>query len=979
LGVLAFAVSLFGLLPLTIAVAQNVTTGKIIYASVQGPTGIAATGHGFQRVVVRIHDAYGRPLPSGVAVRAVILHGDARFATGSGSQDGTTDASGDISIDILPGTKAGPLVVRLDAPLGTGEIDLALTAATRKPMVVGFATGGIGPVPGWIEAPDNAPNGTNARRGTISIFGTGEISKNTIGTFAYDTADSLQQTLAAGPYLDNPNNRPFPIYGDTSIRYDDALSTNHMYARIDNGLSSAMWGEFYAQAAPSYAVGGYNVLVNGAKLHLENNDLAATAFTARNDIAYARQTILPTGLAIASEALNPDIVVGSDILTLVHLDRRSGAVLSQQTLIRGSDYVIDYASGLLRFTNIILPYDDQFNPQVVQVQYEYGGPGANSTMLGGSGSYKFAGGGRIDGWYLNNSYGSGNLTLFGQSVGQSAPSTTWSFSHEHTSGFQPGSSVQYGIAGDAYEAAFAVHTKDLKIVLAYNNTTAGYDNPYGQYAAPGLESLNGTVTYQVTRISELDFTYLYARNQLPATELSEAVSNSDSEASLTLRVKPNSRFSYQVGLQSDVAQSNGVISPTLLFPGSQAPGTPGNFFSGGFISPLLSPILYQAGSGQSFDAIYGFSWKFAPHATFSASRQMQLGGTYDPYNPQQTQLELDLDVGHQGKAFIRQLWQQTGIQALAATQAAQTFPASASSSTSIGFEQQMGNATFESGYAVQHSANGTDLYDAMGVREKIISTPRLSVDGFFQLGQSLFSTYTPTTVGTSPYFVALGTSLDYTERTFHATGQIQVRTGFDSGSTFQLGAAGPISPSVSLFGSATGSYTEDVVDSDYNFGLSYRPALNDRYVTLLSVDSQKSNLTNYDSYVTNVAQLQELYRPSTHTEFAGSLAYKLAGDQYFQPGTAIWGIRGDQRIGNRFDVASEYHVSSIAPLNGFSATGFAVEGGYRIGSTLRFAGGYNFSGFADPAASVNPTHRGVYVTLSTYIDRVGGWGKADQK
>jgi hypothetical protein len=131
--------------------------------------------------------------------------------------------------------------------------------------------------------------------------------------------------------------------------------------------------------------------------------------------------------------------------------------------------------------------------------------------------------------------------------------------------------------------------------------------------------------------------------------------------------------------------------------------------------------------------------------------------------------------------------------------------------------------------------------------------------------------------------------------------------------------------------------------------------------------------------VTNVAQLQELYRPSTHTELAASLAYKLAGDSYFQPGTSIYGIRADQRIGSRFDIASEYHASDIAPLNGFSATGFAIEGGYRIGSTLRFAGGYNFSGFADPAASVNPTHRGIYVTLSSYIDRIGGWGKADQQ
>ena len=65
----------------------------------------------------------------------------------------------------------------------------------------------------------------------------------------------------------------------------------------------------------------------------------------------------------------------------------------------------------------------------------------------------------------------------------------------------------------------------------------------------------------------------------------------------------------------------------------------------------------------------------------------------------------------------------------------------------------------------------------------------------------------------------------------------------------------------------------------------------------------------------------------------------------------------------------------MAPISGTNATGFAVEAGYRIGSTLRLAGGYNFSGFADPDTAVSPTHRGFYVTLSTYIDRIFGWGQ----
>jgi hypothetical protein len=86
-------------------------------------------------------------------------------------------------------------------------------------------------------------------------------------------------------------------------------------------------------------------------------------------------------------------------------------------------------------------------------------------------------------------------------------------------------------------------------------------------------------------------------------------------------------------------------------------------------------------------------------------------------------------------------------------------------------------------------------------------------------------------------------------------------------------------------------------------------------------------------------------------------------------------VRADQRIGPRFDLGAELHRSGTAPIDGSQATGLAIEGGYRLGDQMRLAGGYNFSGFADPAAAVSPAHHGLYLTLSTYIDNILGWGK----
>jgi hypothetical protein len=943
--------------------------------SVVGMRTIDATGQNAVPVHVHLTAGDGSLFPKGTPVRALIVRGDARLASGL-SADLTTDASSDVSIGVYPGTRTGPLAIRLDAGTSSGEVDLSLTADIRKPLVVGFATGGIGPVPGWIEAADNAPDGTNARRGAISIFGTGKIATNTRGTFAYDSSNTLEQTVQNDPFLDNPNDRPFPTYGDASQRHDDALSTNHYFASIQNGHSNAMYGQFYARAAPSGAVGGYNVLVNGGELLLAGNDVAVGGFTARNNVAYARSILSPTGLAVASQALHPDIVIGSDIVTLVHVDRRTGAILSQAYLVRGNDYTIDYASGLLRFLNIILPYDDAFNPQVVEIQYQYGGPGATSTMLGGNVTANVVRGLRADAWYLNDAIGSGNVTFLGEALGSgaapasSAPGLAWTVSHEHSHGYLPITTAQYGTGGDAYQASIAAHTDRVKLSVGFAAADAAYDNPFGTYTAPGLTSLNALVGFTLSSKSELDLSYITAHNNLPATFTTQAVSNSDQAAAITLRVKPTPRFQYHIGLENDATSSNGVFNPALFASGgSQAPAAPNTL--DGFM-PAFGTVAYDAGSGHAFDVDAGASWRFAPHASIAINRTQPLGSNTDPYDPPATQGEFDLDVGKDGKLFVRQLWQQSPSQVLAASQAGAAYSATAQSQTSVGFEQAVGPTTYQTGYAVEHTANGTDLFDAIGVRTKLIVGPRLNANFFIQVGNSLYSTYAS---NASPFFAAFGTSLDYAISTFHTTGQVQVRTGFNSGSSFQLGATGPISPAVSLFGSYTGSYTIGEYDTEGRGGIAYRPSRNDRYVTLASLDIYQSSLINYNGYITNVAQLQELYRSSTRTEWAASAAYKLTGDAYFAPRTMIYGLRGDQRIGSRFDLGSEVHWSDVAPVANTSATGFAVEAGYRIGSTLRLAGGYNFAGFADPETAVNPTHRGLYVTLSTYIDRIFGWGQ----
>ena len=239
---------------------------------------------------------------------------------------------------------------------------------------------------------------------------------------------------------------------------------------------------------------------------------AAGAFTARNNTAYARTVISPTGLAIASQALHPDIVIGSDVLTLVHLDRRTGAIVSRKRARRAArDYVIDYPSGLLRFLNIILPYDDDFNPQSIVVQYQYGGPGANSTMLGGKAFAQSTPGTRADAWYLNDSIGSGNVTLLGQSVAGTTPSdgvVAQPRTHERLSCRSPPRSTARPAMRIGRRST--THAGPLKLSLGLHQHRCGLRQPVRQLhcARAGVVQRHGS-RFALSRISELDLSYMY--------------------------------------------------------------------------------------------------------------------------------------------------------------------------------------------------------------------------------------------------------------------------------------------------------------------------------------------------------------------------------------------------------------------------------------------------------------------------------------
>jgi hypothetical protein len=157
-------------------------------------------------------------------------------------------------------------------------------------------------------------------------------------------------------------------------------------------------------------------------------------------------------------------------------------------------------------------------------------------------------------------------------------------------------------------------------------------------------------------------------------------------------------------------------------------------------------------------------------------------------------------------------------------------------------------------------------------------------------------------------------------------------------------------------------------------GFAYRPATDDRSVSLLEYEQADDATETLPSHGATLS-FEQLLRPLATLEIAGRYAYKLDGDTYYAAHSSLLGLRLTQRFGARNDFAIEASRLQSAGLDGIATTGLALETGYRIASSFRVAAGYSFEGSADPALTAAPTRRGLYVTATSVLDNLLGWGR----
>jgi hypothetical protein len=962
----------------------NSAVGAVAARTVFGPgrpasfeqhllTPLVADGHTPSTLEVTALDAWGHHAQPGSVIKVAITSGDVTFGAGvqtpkampaigtptspptSGADAGgaaplgpsldlAVPSGGAIGIPLMPGLRPGQVAFHITSGEATSDASYYAAADVRKPFVNGLITAGIGSVPTAPQDQAGVPNGPNSRKGRIAVYGTGAVGKTGLATVSYDTADRLDASSSTGPFVDDPSARPYDTYGDSSIGRDDALSRDHLFARYDRGQSHIMWGEFQASTTGPNSVGGFAQLVDGLQVEIANQGRRVSAFTARNDVAYGRLVILPSGLSALAQPLQPDIVVGSENVTLNAVDRRTGVILTQTPLTRNVDYEIDYISGQIRFITIPLPFDDMLNPQQILVRYEYGGPGVHAQTAGGRFETTLghgASGVKFGAGYVNDTNGLSGYSLFTQELGSTFTGGSWSLAHAASVGniSDPSLDNAGGSGGQALRGSYTRTKGANKADFSFEDTTSGFANPFGGLSSPGLFDYRGSVTHAF-HAAQLTLAFDHQRNDYLGAD------NSQSDASIKLRQAIGKRFSLTTGI-SYLSTSAGTAFVPL--PGE----TP---------DPLATPIPIVA--GHSLQATLGADWKIGRSLSLSALRMQDLGASTVASSPSETLAQATLDFGAKGRAYVRELFSDAPTQSFASSTAGFAAASAATHITTFGFERSIGHSTtLDDEYEIDSGGSGTTFHAISGVKETFAFGKHLrgdlSVQNATGDAQSGFATYSG--------------SLDYrpSDR-LKIAASIQDRTGSGSGLTLYVAAAGAINDDLSLFGNINRSTGAGIASSDDRIGLAWRPSQNERGVTLFGYRST-SGLSALGGE-SGVLSIDQLYRPTNRLELAGRFAYKLDGDSYFAAKTGLFGLRATQKIGDRFDFGGEVSTLTTANVPSAAARGLSVEAGMRVTGSLRAAVGYNIRNVADPTLSNAPSKAGFYFTMTSLVDRILGWG-----
>jgi uncharacterized repeat protein (TIGR01451 family) len=935
---------------------------------------LSAGGRDEARLRVRAFDQWGHPAADGsVAVEVTqgrllrvddegnaeksqagadkISGGDNKVSVDAGAQQTPESQSqqiiplvaGEGSVRLVSDNAPGAAEIRATTGSVETRRSVRITPEVRPSILVGLAELSVGSAQPELST----DSGENVRR-RLAFFYRGQVFGPNLLTLAYDSNRPVNRTGGRDRLFQfDPLDRAYPLFGDSSTRYEDAQSNSKLYLRVDRGRSYFMFGDFDTDNREA-GLASYTRRLTGAKLHLENSSGDYVSVTgARPDTAFARDVFAGGELGFARLS-HGEVLPGSETITLEVRDRRNPElILSRETLIRSVDYNLDAATGELFFLRNISTFDFSFNLVQVVATYEFRAEGMSSAVYTARAFKTFERAGLKLGLSFTDQRQEefGSFIVAGLDAEKSLPRggrlrVEWATSRGRVAvgGNLFSSSLDERHDGNAYRAELEqpLGFREATLRAGFARADEGFLNPFGETITPGSQRADASIEMRVRASSRVRFSLMDERNK------TENVNNNRLTGSLFWSESIGERLRATVGYDFRRLKDN---------------------LSGKETDSNLITV--------------GAEWQATDKLQLSVKREQNLTEA-DPTYPNQTTLAANYQWNQYTKLFFTQRLASAPITPISDAAATGFVATGARRETAIGIETRLGRfASLNSRYQLENGINGTDSFAVIGLSNRLSLNKELSLDLGYERGFHL--------AGDGESFNSAHFGLSWQPfEDFRTTGRYELRDRGGFGSILTLGAAGRLFDNLTSLARVQFARTNFAGRASSSMSataaVAWRPLESDRAGLLFSYTRRDLSQDGFEGRGgtrdrSDMLSSDAYYQATKNVELYGRVALKF-GDTaspelarvssftYLTQGRFIY------RAGRYVDFAGEARWLA-QPSTETRRASFGTELGFWVLPDLRLGGGYNWTGAGEPASGALVSgRRGFYFTISSKLSNL---------
>jgi hypothetical protein len=993
---------------------------------------IIADGNNQLRVKIEIFGTDGKPLADEVTLTLEATHGLINLKPGA-PLGLVTDKQGRLVSEaeaadldeLTPGLQikaTGSVEISVVAPFELKDIELRVTGGAAQHSVTIKALPELrdmiaaGVIEGQIRLNNLAKNLVPANEGDLferelrryshefsggkgsagaraAFFLKGKIKGEYLLTAAADSEKENSKRL----FKDIDPNTFYPVYGDSSLRGQDAQSSSRLYVRVDKERSYALYGDYTSSTSSDiFQLGNFSRATTGLKWHFENanNSVSSNAYAAYTSQTQVVDEIPGRGISGPYSVSNPNGVAGSERVEILVRDRNQTRIILKATsLIRSSDYEFEPFSGKILFKAPVPSVDENFNPVSIRISYEVDAGGEKSWMGGLNAEWQALAGLRLGAAFARDNnptqdYGVASLGL----KAQLAAGLRLTAEVVRTDG-TPG-----GVVGDktghAQRLTLDAQQGDLTAQLKWLHSDKGFDNPSAGLNA-GRREINAQARYKIDSASSV-----LAQVQRSQDEI---VSSQRDSASVEYERQFSQAWGFKIGMRhakdatgianggTALGSSAGICSGGAGYNGgfgiasNSTSGASDTLCQNGTRFPVAPGSLAAATPGVQSDSLYA-RVNYQP-----PSEQKDAGGS--PLAPRWTlfgEAEIDTrdsdkhryglganyQIAERTKLYARaeQISSATGINGLNTSSEQTSFTLGASSDYAE-------NAQVYNEYRLSSATTGRNAENALGLRNALILTPGLKL--------STSAEFIKVFSGTGSDATALGIGLDYTgSPVWKASGRVEWRQ--DNAAQNWLSTAKvsrKLDADWTLLAQNYLSITENRPGAGRKFedrfiiGSAYRPVETNEFNSLMRYEhrSERDSLpsSTQPKRKVDIVSLHGDWHPQRVWHINGRFAVKRVNESFVSGTNVINDSFSAYLLGARamYDLSDRWSVgvmaSALKQTRPGSAMqfGYGLEAGYAVTSNLWFNVGYTWRGLNDKdLLSSEYRNRGLFFGLRYKFD-----------